>query len=430
MEAHHPRQIELGVERVAAVAKNLTIDINRNQALSRCKVITVGGTNGKGSCVVFLESILRAANYRVGAYTSPHLLHYNERVRIEGVAVTDEQLCEAFRAVHAALGDVSLTYFEFGTLAALWLFQRAQLDVIILEIGLGGRLDAVNIVEPDVAVLTSIDLDHQDWLGPDRETIGAEKAGIFRAHKPAICVDPNPPHSVINAAKKLDADFYAVGGAFEYAERDSSWSWSSAQLSRNAHYDNLPKPALPLASAAAALAVLHCLPLIIDANAMVTGLCVANLSGRFQRIARGDVEVILDVGHNPHAARWLAQRLTQTRTTGRTFAVFAMMADKDVASVIETLKNNIDAWYIGALLDNPRAAAVETIAQQLRVADIESIVTAPTVIDAYNTAIAQTQAGDRIIVFGSFFTVAAVLTQIQAEQTTEGRVNGGSRFQG
>ena len=408
MEAHHPRQIELGLARVATVAKNLTID------LSRSKVITVGGTNGKGSCVAFLESILRAANYRVGAYTSPHLLQYNERVRIDGIAVSDEQLCEAFSAVQAALGDTSLTYFEFGTLAALWLFQRVQLDVIILEVGLGGRLDAVNIIDPDVAVLTSIDLDHQDWLGPDRESIGAEKAGIFRAHKPAICTDPDPPRSVIAAAEKFDANFYAVGGAFDFVESESSWSWSSSQLPHNANYAHLPKPSLPLPSAAAALAALHCLPLSVDANAIAAGLKAANLSGRFQCIQRGAVEVILDVGHNPHAARWLAQRLMQTHTAGRTFAVFAMMADKDIDAVIEPLKSAIDAWYLGALPDNSRAASVELVSAKLR-ASVSAICEDATIVAAYESAIAQAQSGDRILIFGSFFTVAAVLAKIQAE---------------
>lgn len=425
MEAHHPQQIELGLERVAAVAARLTLD------LSRSRIVTVGGTNGKGSCVAFLEAILRAANYRVGAYTSPHLLHYNERVRIDGAVVSDAQLCEAFEAVYAALDITSLTYFEFGTLAALWLFQRAQLDVIILEVGLGGRLDAVNIIDPDVAVLTSIDLDHQDWLGPDRESIGKEKAGIFRAHKPAICADLNPPRSVIDTAKKLGANFYALNSAFEYRESEFSWHWSSTQLPRNARFDNLPLPSLPLPSAAAALAVLQCLPdinhlpLAIDANAIANGLRAANLSGRFQRIAHGAVEIILDVGHNPHAARWLAQRLAQTSSSGATIAVFAMMTDKDIAAVIDALKQRIDAWYIGALADNPRAASTAVIAEKLRAAQVAKIVEAPTLLDAYQTALAQAEPGDRIIVFGSFFTVAAVLAQIQTEQQGEGSVNGG-----
>lgn len=414
MEAHHPHQIELGLDRVAVVAARLTLDF------SRCRVITVGGTNGKGSCVAFLEAILIAGNYRVGAYTSPHLLHYNERVRIEGDVVSDAQLCEAFRAVYAALGDISLTYFEFGTLAALWLFMRAQLDVIILEVGLGGRLDAVNIINPDVAVLTSIDLDHQDWLGPDRESIGAEKAGIFRANKPAICVDPNPPRSVIQAATTLGAKLYTVGSAFDYAEHDASWMWSSTQLARNAVYENLPKPLLPLPSAAAALAALHCLSLNIDADFIAAGLKAATLAGRFQCVARGPIEVILDVGHNPHAARWLAQRLTQRYGAGRTFAVFAMMQDKDIDAVIAPLKDHIDSWYIGELPDNPRAASVAVIAEKLQTANIASFFIAPSIVAAYEAAAAEAQAGDRIIVFGSFFTVAAILKYWQSGGSVDG----------
>ncbi len=425
MEAHHPQQIELGLDRAAAVAANLSID------LSSTKVITVGGTNGKGSCVAFLEAILRAAGYRVGAYTSPHLLHYNERVRIDGAAVSDAQLCEAFAAVHTALGDISLTYFEFGTLAALWLFQRAQLDVVILEVGLGGRLDAVNIIDADVAVLTSIDLDHQDWLGPDRESIGAEKAGIFRANKPAICADSNPPQSVVDTAAKLGANFYALGSAFDCAERvgvseqHAPWHWSSAHLPRNAVYSDLPRPTLPLPSAAAALAALHCLPLVVDAKAIAEGLHAAQLAGRFQRCARGAVEVILDVGHNPHAARWLAQRLAQTQRGGRTLAVFAMMADKDIDGVIAALKDVIDSWYIGALPENPRAAAVDMLSAKLRTGGVESFMKAATVDAAYERALANAQPGDRVLVFGSFFTVAAVLAKMQAvDGVTEGRLNG------
>ena len=413
MEAHHPRQIELGLDRVAAVAKRLTLDFSCG------KVITVGGTNGKGSCVAFLEAILRAAGYRVGAYTSPHLLRYNERVRIAGVDASDAQLCEAFDAVHAALGDISLTYFEFGTLAALWLFERARLDVIILEVGLGGRLDAVNIIDPDVAVLTSIDLDHQDWLGPDRESIGAEKAGIFRAHKPAICADPDPPRSVVERANSIGTHFHALNAAFDYVPCNSSWRWSSTGLPRDARYDALPLPVLPLPSAAAALAALHCLPLPIDPAAIASGLRTANLAGRFQRMMQGDIEVILDVGHNPHAARWLAQRLHDTRASGRTFAVFAIMADKDAAAVIAALKTCIDRWFIGSLSDNPRAATGDAVVAWLRAADAKDIVTQASVVEAFDAARKAAQPTDRIVVFGSFFTVAAVLEHIQPLRSSE-----------
>lgn len=413
MEAHHPRQIELGLERVAAVAANLTLD------LSGSKIITVGGTNGKGSCVAFIDAIASAAGYRVGTYTSPHLLRYNERVRIGGVDATDAQLCAAFTAVHAALNSISLTYFEFGTLAALWLLQRAQLDLIVLEVGLGGRLDAVNIIDADVAVLTLIDLDHQDWLGPDRETIGREKAGIFRAAKPAICVDPNPPQSVIAAAHALAADWYPSGAAFTFSVNAKSWNWAGPQLLQPRAYIDLPLPALPLPSAAAALAALHCLPLAIPRAAIEQGLRSAALSGRFQQMQRVGVEVIFDVGHNPQAARWLAQRLAALPPQ-RTYAVFAMMADKDIDAVVAALSASFAHWFVGGLPDNPRALPAQALEKLLRAHQIDAITRATTVLDAYAAAMQQAQPGDRIVVFGSFFTVAAVLAQLQSEGITDG----------
>jgi dihydrofolate synthase/folylpolyglutamate synthase len=413
MEAHHPRQIELGLERVAAVAANLTLD------LSGSKIITVGGTNGKGSCVAFIDAIARAAGYRVGTYTSPHLLRYNERVRIAGVDVTDAQLCAAFTAVHSALNSISLTYFEFGTLAALWLLQRAQLDLIVLEVGLGGRLDAVNIVDSDVAVLTLIDLDHQDWLGSDRETIGREKAGIFRASKPAICVDPNPPQSVVAAARDIAADWYPSGTAFTYSDNPESWNWAGAQLLQPRAYIDLPLPTLPLPSAAAALAALHCLPLTISREAVEKGLRRAALSGRFQRMQRAGVEIIFDVGHNPQAARWLAQRLVELPPR-RTFAVFAMMADKDIEAVIAPLSAAFAQWFVGDLPDNPRALPASALEKLLRAHHIDAVTSAPTLLDAYAAALQQAQPGERIVVFGSFFTVAAVLAQLQDEGSVDG----------
>jgi dihydrofolate synthase/folylpolyglutamate synthase len=414
MEAHHPRQIELGLERVAAVAANLTID------LSGVNVVTVGGTNGKGSCVTFVEVIARAAGYRVGTYTSPHLLRYNERVRIDGNAVSDADLCTAFTAVHAALQNISLTYFEFGTLAALWLLQRAQLDLIVLEVGLGGRLDAVNIIDADVAVLTTIDLDHQDWLGTDRETIGREKAGIFRANKPALCVDPDPPQSVIATARAGSAHWLALGTAFDYSVEPDAWSWTGTQLPRNADYRDLPLPTLPLPSAAAALAALQCLPLSIPAAAIAQGLSEATLPGRFQRVRRNGVEIILDVGHNPQAARWLAQRLTRLPAQ-RTHAVFAIMADKDVDAVIAVLQTTFAHWFIGDLADNPRALTAAALEERLHAQHIEAHTRAPTLAQAYLAALARAQPGERIVVFGSFFTVAAVLTHLHAEGIADGR---------
>lgn len=419
MEAHHPRQIELGLERVAAVAANLTLD------LSGAKIVTVGGTNGKGSCVAILEAITRAAGYRVGTYTSPHLLHYNERVRIDGSAVSDAQLCAAFTAVQAALNGISLTYFEFGTLAALWLFQRARLDLIVLEVGLGGRLDAVNIIDADVAVLTLIDLDHQDWLGTDRESIGREKAGIFRSGKPAICVDPDPPLSVAEAARALGAQWYASGNAFNYSIEGDHWHWSSEHLPRTGAYGDLPLPALPLPSAAAALAALHCLPLHspslrITRAAIEQGLIAVSLSGRFQRVQRNGIEIILDVGHNPQAARWLAQRLAQLPPR-YTHAVFAIMADKDIDAVIAPLQSSFGDWFVGDLPVNPRALSASTLENHLRAHHIDAITRAATLPAAYSAALQKAQPGERVVVFGSFFTVAAALAQLQTEGEVDGR---------
>ena len=414
MELHHPRQIELGLERVAAVAANLTID------LSGAKIVTVGGTNGKGSCVAILEAIIRAAGYRVGTYTSPHLLRYNERVRIDGEMADDAQLCAAFSAVHAALNGISLTYFEFGTLAALWLLQRAQLDLIVLEVGLGGRLDAVNIIDADIAVLTLIDLDHQDWLGADRESIGREKAGILRAGKPVICVDPDPPRSVVEVARGLNARWYASGNAFRFSADGEYWHWLGEKMPRPASYRDLPLPPLPLPSAAAALAALHCLPLALSRAAIEQGLRAVSLPGRFQCERRGGVEIILDVGHNPHAARWLAQRLAQLPQR-RTYAVFAMMADKDVDAVIAALHSSFAQWFIGDLPENSRALPALALENVLRSHHIEAIARAPTLTDAYVVARRAVRPGERIVVFGSFFTVAAVLAQLHREGEADGR---------
>jgi len=416
MEANHPRQIELGLDRIATVAARLALCIEQ-------PVVTVGGTNGKGSCVAFLEAILGAAGYRVGAYTSPHLLRYNERVRIDGVLVGDEQLCAAFRAVEGALGPVSLTYFEFGTLAALWLFQQQALDVVILEVGLGGRLDAVNLIDTDVAVLTTIDLDHQDWLGSDREAIGFEKAGIFRGGKPAICVDPEPPQSVIDHARQCGAEWMALGEAFTLVRAGDTWQWRGDELPRPAWYLDLPVPRLPLPSAAAALAALHCLPLAVDEAAIRSGLENAMLPGRFQRIEHAGVEIILDVAHNPQAARWLAQRL-ENEPAKPTRAVFALMADKDLSGVLEPLLAPIDGWRLGDLPDNPRALPARDLAAQLRARGVADVRCSGSVGEAFAQALAELGAGGRLVVFGSFFTVAAALIQLESMVSARAETDG------
>jgi len=408
MEAHHPRQIELGLDRLKAVAARLPLRIDK-------PVITIAGTNGKGSCVAFLEAVLTETGYRVGAYSSPHLLRYNERVRIDGAPVDDAALCAAFAAVERALGDVSLTYFEFGTLAALWLFQRAPLDVLVLEVGLGGRLDAVNLLDADVAVLTTIDLDHQDWLGNDREAIGREKAGIFRPGRPAVCIDPDPPRSVIDCARACGAAWLPLGEAFSLTRTENRWSWHGDGLPYPAWYLDMPLPQLPLPSAAAALAALHCLPLALDQAAVRRALARARLPGRFQRFERGGIEIILDVAHNPQAACYLARNLAGLPPR-RTHALFALMADKDLDGVIRPLREHIGQWWLGDLPGNARALPAQALEQHLRTLDIDAVRRGATVAETFEAALAALAPGDRLVVFGSFFTVADALTRIDAER--------------
>lgn len=405
MEANHPRQIELGLERVGAVAARLGLGV------AGAPVISVAGTNGKGSCVAFLEAISLAAGRRVGCYTSPHLLHYNERVRIDGRPVADDDLCQAFAAIDAARGDISLTYFEYGTLAALWLFARQSLDLWVLEVGLGGRLDAVNLIDADVAVVTSIDLDHQDWLGNDREAIGREKAGIFRSGCPAICADGEPPLALQRCAAALGAQWLPVGSAFVVQAGPAGWDWSAPAIDGSPGYRNLPLPSLPLPSAAAALAALHALGMPVDETAVRRGLQAARLAGRFQRLQRGGVEIVLDVAHNPHAARYLAQRLG-AEPPRPTAALFAVMADKDVAGVIEPLRGHIDSWFLGDLQGNERALPTAALAARLADAGIDDVQVFTAIELALDAALTQLGDGTRLLVFGSFFTVAAALARL------------------
>lgn len=411
MEANHPRDIELGLDRIGTVAERLSLSVAGRTRSDRPRVITVGGTNGKGSCVAVLESILRAQGYRTGAYTSPHLLRYNERVRIGGVAVADTDLCRAFSAVYRALGDTSLTYFEFGTLAALWLFDEQPLDIWLLEVGLGGRLDAVNLVASDVAVVTSVDLDHMDWLGDTREAIGFEKAGIYRCGRPAICAEPAPPASLRAAAQDRGAHWLAVGDAYDFRVAADQWQWAAPGIPGAPQLEQLPLPSLPLPSAAAAITALFALgtALPVAPDSIRQGLRTATLPGRLQRLHYGNVEVILDVGHNPHAARWLAARLAESPAV--THAVFAVMADKEWPLITDVLLSQVSSWYVGDLLGNPRAAPAATVAARLanRGATVHC---ADDLMAAWRLALATARAGERVLVFGSFWTVAAVLSEV------------------
>ena len=401
----------MGLARVAAVARTLDIRIE-------CPVATVGGTNGKGSTCAMLGAIYGHAGFRTGIYTSPHLLRFNERIRIGAADAADDEIVAALDAVETARSTTlssgaptPLTYFEFTTLAALWLFARAKLDVLILEVGLGGRLDAVNIVDADVAVITSIDIDHVDYLGSSREDIGREKAGIFRAGRQAVCGDPSPPRSLIDHAQAIDAPLWLAGRDFRFAAHAAQWTYEGP----NSHLHGLPHPALrgayQIANAATALAAVDALRerLPVPANAVRAALSAVELPGRFQ-VLPGRPTIVLDVAHNPHAARILAETLGTMGFHPRTLAVFGMLADKDIEGVAEALAPRVDRWYV-APLPGPRGASARRIVEALRRAGVreDTVATYESVHDAFDAAHNDAIDTDRIAAFGSFLTVAAAL---------------------
>ncbi|WP_267474799.1 bifunctional tetrahydrofolate synthase/dihydrofolate synthase [Xanthomonas campestris] len=407
IEQQHPQNIAMGLERVREVAARLQIEAPATH------VIVVGGTNGKGSTVAFIEAIGRAAGWKVGTYTSPHLLRYNERVRIDGVEASDTQLVAAFVAVEAARGDTALTYFEFGTLAALWLLQQSELELAVLEIGLGGRLDAVNIIDADVAVITTVDIDHTDWLGEDREAIGAEKAGIIRGWKPLVLGEIDPPSSVLRRAYQLGANAIRAGSDYFHEPIDAQhWRWRDV-----AQTLELPMPALQapvqLANAAAAIAALQALPVEVPATAWAQGVAAAQLPGRLQRVARDGVELMLDVGHNPQAARALAQALGTATPAGTTVALYAALADKDVRGVVEALTGCVDQWALAGL-EGARGQSAEALRARLQGTAAAQAACHGDVADALRAVLAGAQPGDRVLVFGSFHTVADALQALHS----------------
>jgi len=406
LETLHPKAIALGLERVRAVYSRLGI-------APACPVITVGGTNGKGSTSTFLERMLSAGGYRVGLYTSPHLLHYNERVRIVGTDAGDGELCAAFAAVEAVRGDTPLTYFEFGTLATLWLFAQAKADAWVLEVGLGGRLDAVNIVDAVLSVVTTIAVDHTDYLGPTREDIGREKAGIFRAGRIAICADLHPPDTLVTHATAVGAKLLRIGADFGYAVQDAQWRYFGPGGQRY----GLPHPALrgtyQLANAAAALTALDALRdrLPVGMGAVREALVGIELPGRFQ-VLPGRPVIVLDVAHNPQAAAAFADNLGGMGFHPQTLAVFGIMADKDIGAVIDAVKGRVDRWLV-ATLPAPRGANAALLRERLQRAGVraEAIGAFDAAGEAYSAARGIAAEADRIIVFGSFLTVAAALAQ-------------------
>jgi len=404
IETLHPRSIELGLERVHAVLDNMGL---RRPGFA---TVTITGTNGKGSATVMCETILRRAGYRVGAYTSPHLIAYNERVRLDGRTATDEELCGAFERIDAARGSVPLTYFEFGTLAAFDIFRAAQIDIAVLEVGMGGRLDAVNAIDNDVAIVTSVDIDHTSWLGDTREAIGREKAGIFRRGRPAVCGDPDPPRVIAEEAARLGATLLQFDRDFSIERGATEWNWRLGGRLRA----GLPYPALrgdyQMYNAAAVLTALE----MIGDRFPVTqadvreGLLSAMVPGRFQ-VLPGLPVCVLDVAHNAQAARSLAATLKQQRTAGRTLAVIGMLKDKDIVSVVGPLAGVVDRWY-PATLNAARGAT----AAQLIEALVAAGVSAPArgfddVLQAHAAARGDATDADRIVVFGSFHTVGDIL---------------------
>lgn len=405
LEALHPRGIagiELGLERVASVKARLG-------QTEKCPVILVAGTNGKGSICAMLECILLRAGYRVGLYTSPHLLHYNERVHVDGAAVDDARLVAAFAKVEAARGDVSLTYFEFGTLAAWEVFAAESLDAIILEVGLGGRLDATNIYDPACSIVSTIDIDHTEFLGPDREAIGFEKAGVFRRGIPAICGDPQPPASLLSRAATVGAPLQIMGRDFGFLKQDQQWMYWGVQGRRG----GLAYPSLrgdnQLRNAACALAVLDALhaSLPVAMKDFRQGLLEVELPGRFQ-VLPGRPVMVLDVAHNPQAARVLADNLGNMAFHPQTFAVFGMMSDKDIDAVIDALKERVTHW-LPCTLEGRRAASADFLAGRLRAKGLTVVDEFSTPQAAWHAAQDQAGEGDRILAFGSFLVVAAAL---------------------
>jgi dihydrofolate synthase/folylpolyglutamate synthase len=411
-ERLHPTTIEMGLDRVEQVRARLDLKFS-------CAVVTVAGTNGKGSTCAMLESIALQAGYRVGVYTSPHLVRFEERCRIEGVAVDAQQLVPHFEAVEAARGAVSLTYFEFTSLAIMRLLSQAPLDLAVLEVGLGGRLDAVNIVDTDCAVITSIDIDHTAYLGSGREAIGFEKAGIMRAGRPVIVSDPAPPDSVLSHAAAIGADLRCIGRDFNYGAQQGAsgawqqWSWAG----RGKRYNGLAYPALrganQLLNASGVLAAFEALHerLPISAQAVRNGLALVDLPGRVQ-IVPGQPTLVLDVAHNPHAVAALASNLDRMGFYPRTAAVFGAMRDKDIAGMLARLAPMVDDWHV-CDLPTARAATAAELEEQLSALSLRGPASRVTrhadPMSALRVAVAHADPADRIVVFGSFYTVGGVL---------------------
>ncbi|KPF49382.1 bifunctional folylpolyglutamate synthase/dihydrofolate synthase [beta proteobacterium AAP121] len=404
----HPKTMDLSLERTAEVARRLDIRFS-------APVITVAGTNGKGSTCAMLESIARHAGYRTGLYQKPELVHFEERCRLNGAPVAADDLVPHFAAVEAVRGDITLTQFEFSTLAIVRLLSMAEVDVIILEVGLGGRYDSVNAFDTDCAVITSIDLDHMEWLGPDRESIGLEKAQIMRPGKPCVVSDPLPPASVVTHGENIGADLWLVGRDFNHSGDRQQWGWAG----RGRRYHGMSYPALrganQLLNAAGAIAAFEALRerLPVNAQAIRTGLALVELPGRFQ-VVPGQPALVLDVAHNPQAVAALALNLDAMGFFPRTHAVFGAMRDKDIPGLLAKLAPLVDVWHC-CTLPTARAATADELAASVREASAGrsglpvAVHTHASPAEGLRAAAAAAEAADRIVVFGSFYTVGGVL---------------------
>ncbi len=406
LEQLHPSAIDMGLERSRAVAQRMGLE------RIAPRVVTVSGTNGKGSTCAFIAELLQTQGLRVGVYSSPHLLRYNERVQIAGEQADDASLCEAFAAVEAARGEISLTYFEMGTLAAFWLFQRAALDAVVLEVGLGGRLDAVNLIDADLAIITSIGLDHAEWLGDTRESVAYEKAGIYRVGKPALCGDLEPPQTLLDQVALLDAPFVLRGRDYDLSRDGQGWQWYGVSAEgQPLQLEGLPLLDLPMENAALALQAYALMALPWQREQLVDALLRTRVSGRLERRTlqwQGkSLTLLLDVGHNPHAAEYLAQRLADRPVSGRRLAVFGLLADKDLPGVVAPLLSEVGDWAVAPLPTSRTRPAAELHAH-LQGCGVQ-VAVYDDVKAALQAQCARASAEDEILLFGSFYCVAEAL---------------------
>jgi len=404
LEKNSPsHKIQLGLDRIAQVAHRLNV-----QCID-AKIITVAGTNGKGSTVNALESIYHCAGYKVGSYTSPHLMFFNERIKVDLKPISDNSLCEVFNLIESARGSIELSYFEVATLAALVYFKQQAVNIIILEVGLGGRLDATNIMDADLAIITTIDYDHQEYLGTTLDEIGYEKAGILRKEKSFIYADSNPPMSILHVADSLNTNTYLYERDFKFSEGKAGWQFSSATQ----QVENLKRPSIQLKSASAAImaceVLKRSLPVPLDAIAQAMSIIFVPGRLQIQKLEEKDINILYDVSHNPQSVQLLVKTIKEYKQRKKVHAVFSALKDKDILGLIKPIKDCIDHWYL-AELNNPRSASMDYLLSMGKKAEILAEICYTSPLVAFEEAMTQATAGDLILVFGSFFTVGQVMS--------------------